>query len=103
MLPVEHLSYLSAFLFSVGLVVVVTKRNAIVILLGIELMLNGANLNLVAFNRMQPELYDGQIFALFVIIVAVCEAAVGMAIVLRAYQFYNTTVPEQISELKEKP
>ena len=103
MLPIDHLLYLSAFLFSVGLVVVFTKRNAIVILLGIELMLNAANLNLVAFNHTQPELFDGQIFALFVIIVAVCEAAVGMAIVLRVYHFYSTTVPDQISELKEKP
>jgi len=103
MLPIDHLLYLSAFLFSVGLIVVFIKRNAIMILLGIELMLNGANLNLVAFNRIQPELFDGQIFALFVIIVAVCEAAVGMAIILRAHHFYNTTVPDQISELKEKP
>ena len=103
MQPIDHLLYLSAFLFSVGLIIVFTKRNAIIILLGIELMLNGANLNLVAFNQTQPGLFDGQIFALFIIIVAVCEAAVGMAIVLRVYHFYNTAVPDQISELKEKP
>ena len=103
MLPIDHLLYLSALLFCTGLVVVFTKRNAILILLGIELMLNGANLNLVAFNHTQPGLFDGQIFALFVIVVAVCEAAVGMAILLRVYHFYNTSVPDQISELKEKP
>src|SRR6478609_8752524 len=102
MLPIEHLLYLSAFLFSVRMMIVFTKRNAIIILLEIELMLNGANLNLVAFNQTQPGLFDGQIFALFVIIVAVCEAAIGMAIVLRVYHFYNTSVPDQISELKEK-
>jgi NADH-quinone oxidoreductase subunit K len=71
------------------------------ILLGIELMLNAANLNLVLFNH-QTANYDGQFFALFVIVVAVCEAAVGMAIILKAYHYFNTAVPDQISDLKEK-
>ena len=70
-------------------------------LLGIELMLNASNLNLVAFNRLLPETVDGQIFALFVIIVAVSEAAVGLAIVLQVYQYYQTSIPDSISELKE--
>lgn len=101
MFPVEHILYLSALLFSVGLMIVIMKRNAIIILLGIELMLNASNLNLVAFNRLHPRPFDGQFFALFVIIVAVCEAAVGLAIVLRVYKHYQTSVPDQITELKD--
>jgi NADH:ubiquinone oxidoreductase subunit K len=100
----EHfiLFALGAFLFSAGLFIVFTKRNAIMILLGIELMLNAANLNLVLFNRHNSIHYEGQFFALFVILVAVCEAAVGMAIILKAYQYFQTAVPDQISDLKEK-
>lgn len=93
---------LGAFLFSAGLFIVFTKRNAIMILLGIELMLNAANLNLVLFNRQNPTSHDGQFFALFVILVAVCEAAVGIAIILKAYHYFHTAVPDQISDLKEK-
>jgi NADH:ubiquinone oxidoreductase subunit K len=101
MFPIEHLLYLSALLFAVGLTVVIVKRNAILVLLGIELMLNAANLNLIGFNRLYPERTDGQMFALFVIVVAVCEAAVGLAIILRVYKYYQTAVPDQISELKD--
>lgn len=100
----EHdiLFTLGAFLFSAGLFIVFTKRNAIMILLGIELMLNAANLNLIAFNRQNPANYEGQFFALFIILVAVCEAAVGIAIILKAYHYFHTSVPDQISDLKEK-
>ncbi|MEY4931305.1 MAG: NADH-quinone oxidoreductase subunit NuoK [Bacteroidota bacterium] len=93
---------LGAFLFSAGLFIVFTKKNAIMILLGIELMLNAANLNLVVFNKQNPAQYDGQFLALFVIVVAVCEAAVGIAIILKAYHYFHTAVPDQISDLKEK-
>lgn len=98
--PVEHLFILSAFLFSTGLAIVVIKRNAIMMLIGIELMLNASNINLVAFNRSFPGNIDGQMFALFVIIVAVCETAVGLAIILKAYRHHQTSVPDEISELK---
>ena len=101
MAPVEHLFYLSAFLFCTGLAVVIVKRNAILVLIGIELMLNAANLNLVAFNRGYATNHDGQLFALFVMIVAVCEAAVGLAIVLRVYRYYQSAVPDEISQLKD--
>jgi NADH:ubiquinone oxidoreductase subunit K len=93
---------LGAFLFSAGLFIVFTKKNAIMILLGIELMLNAANLNLIVFNGQNPARYDGQFFVLFVILVAVCEAAVGIAIILKAYHYFHTAVPDQISDLKEK-
>jgi NADH:ubiquinone oxidoreductase subunit K len=102
MAKIDLLFYLSAFLFCSGLLIVFTKKNAIMILLGIELMLNAANLNFVLFNS-QKNGMDGQLFALFIIIVAVCEAAVGIAIILKTYHYYHTSVPDQISELKEKP
>lgn len=98
---IEVLFYLAAFIFSIGMIVIVTKRNAIMMLLGIELMLNAANLNLVAFGSGGK--MEGQMFALFIIIVAVCEAAVGMAIVLRVYHYYHTSVPDEINQLKEQP
>lgn len=101
MFPAEHLLYLSALLFSVGMMVIIVKQNAIMVLLGIELLLNAANLNLVAFNQLQPGLLTGQMFALFVIVVAVSEAAIGLAIVLRVYKYYQTSVPGEVNELKD--
>jgi len=101
MLPIQIFLYLGALLFCVGLAVIMIKRNTIMMLLGIELMLNASNVNLVAFNQLYPASLDGQMFALFVIIVAVCEAAVGLAIILRVYQYYQTSIPDEISELKD--
>lgn len=101
MLPFHHLLYLAAFLFCTGLTIAIIKRNAIMVLLGIELMLNASNINLIAFNQRYPAELQGQIFALFVIIVAVCEAAVGLAIVLRVYRYFNTSAPDEIAELKD--
>jgi NADH:ubiquinone oxidoreductase subunit K len=98
----EHLIYLSAFLFCTGLATVIIKRNAIMILLGIELMLNAGNLNLITFNQSKNEGIDGQVFVLFIMIVAVCEAAVGMAIILKAFQYFRSALPDQLSELKER-
>ncbi len=94
------LLYLAAFLFCTGLTIVIVKKNAIMVLIGIELMLNAANLNLAAMNLQHGPAYDGQIFALFIIIVAVCEAAVGLAIILRVYRYFQTSVPGEISDLK---
>lgn len=91
---------LGAALFSIGLMVIIVKKNAIMMLLGIELMLNASNVNLVAFNKLHPDRLDGQMFALFVIIVAVCETAIGLALVLRVYQYYQTAVPDELNELK---
>ena len=97
----EHALFLSIILFSAGLVTVIIKRNAIMVLIGIELMLNAANLNLIVFNRNNTASLSGQFFSLFVIVVAVCEAAVGLAIVLRVYKYYKTSVPDEVSELKD--
>lgn len=94
------LLYLGAFLFCTGLAIVITKRNTILVLMGIELMLNASNLNLVALNQQHGPSPDGHIFALFIIIVAVCEVAVGLAIVLSVYRHFHTSVPDEVSELK---
>jgi NADH:ubiquinone oxidoreductase subunit K len=93
--------FLSAFLFCLGLFIVFTRKNAILILIGLELMLNAANVNLIAFNQLHPENREGQFLALFIILIAVCEAAVGIAIILKAYQHFHTAIPDQISDLKE--
>jgi NADH:ubiquinone oxidoreductase subunit K len=97
---IQPMLLLSGALFSIGLAVIIIKKNTIMMLLGIELMLNASNLNLVAFNRLYPNNLDGQMFSVFVIIVAVGEAAVGLAIVLRTYHYYQTSVPEEVNELK---
>ena len=83
----EHYLVLSAVLFSIGLYGVLAKRNAVVILMCIEIMLNAVNIALVAFSRyVVPMLLTGQIFAIFVIAVAAAEAAVGIAIIIAIYR-----------------
>ena len=85
-----HFVVLSAVLFSLGLFCVVTRRNAIGILMGIELILNSANLNLVAFSRFGAGNMQGQLFAVFVIVIAAAEVAVALAIVLTLYRLRRT-------------
>ena len=99
-MPIEQLIILGALLFCIGLAVAVTRKNAIVVLIGIELMLNAANINLVVFSQYDADLLQGQIFALFVITVAAAEAAVALAIVLKAYQYFKTVDLDQINRLK---
>jgi NADH:ubiquinone oxidoreductase subunit K len=99
MTTTQILVVLGAILFTTGLAIIITKKNTIMVLLGIELMLNASNLNLIAFNTIYPANMDGQMFALFVIIVAVCETAVGLAIVLRVYHDHRTSVPDEVNEL----
>ncbi len=89
---------LSAFLFSVGLAIVITRKNAIFVLIGIELMLNAANLNFVAMSKSIT--LDGQFFALFVIVVAAAETAVGLAMVLKVFNYFKTVELDKINELK---
>src|ERR1044071_4421007 len=101
MTPDYDLLFLGALLFSAGLSIVIIKRNMIFVLMGIELLLNASVLNLVAFNRLHNDVPGGQMFGLFVIVIAVCEAAVGLAIVIQVYRYYESSVPDQINELKE--
>lgn len=83
----EHYLILSAVLFCIGLFGVLTRRNAVVILMCIELMLNAVNISLIAFSRyIVPQLLTGQVFAIFVMLVAAAEVAVGLAIVLAIYR-----------------
>ena len=93
---------LSALLFSIGLAGALTRRNAIIVLIGIELMLNSANLNFIAFWRFSPhpEHLTGIMFAIFSISVAAAEAAVGLGIILAAYRHSRTTDLDQMNSLK---
>jgi len=93
---------LSSLLFSIGLAGVLIRRNAILVLIGIELMLNAANINFIAFWRFGPDpsALTGVIFALFSISVAAAEAAVGLAIILAAYRHSKTTDLDQMDSLK---
>lgn len=101
MIPLYYYLILSAALFSIGLAVALSRRNAIMVLMGIELMLNAGNLNLVAFGFHDPDFMRGQFFALFVIVVAAAEAAVGLAIVMRVYRYFYSSDLSEISKLNK--
>jgi len=90
----------SAIVFVLGLYCVLTRRNAIGILMGVELILNSANINYLAFARYGGGSYDGQIFALFVIMLAAAEAVIGLAIVLGIYQTFHTIDVEATETLR---
>ncbi|MBI1806641.1 MAG: NADH-quinone oxidoreductase subunit NuoK [Ignavibacteria bacterium] len=96
-----HYLILSAILFSLGIYGVITRRNAIMVLMGIELILNSANINFIAFARYAGMQLDGQAIAVFVIILAAAEAAIALAIVLNIYHRFNTVNVDEISRLKE--
>ena len=110
MSPVPLQAYLivSGLLFSMGLFGVMTRRHGIAVLVGIELMLNAANINLVAFSHfLSPgaaygleTVLDGQVFALIVIALAACEAAVGLAIILRLYRNLGATNLDEVAQMK---
>lgn len=97
----QHFLIVSAILFSLGIYAVITRRNAIMVLMGIELILNSANINFVAFNRFGNMSLDGQTFAMFVIVLAAAEAAIALAIVLNIYHRFNTVNVDEINKLKE--
>ena len=92
--------YISAILFSLGLYVVITRRNGIAVLMGIELILNSANINFVAFARFGGMNFSGQIFSLFVIILAAAEAAVALAIIINIFNNLDTVNIDDARELK---
>ncbi len=97
----EHYIILSAILFSIGLYGVLAKRNVIIILISIELMLNAVNVAMVAFSRyIAPLLLTGQVFAIFIIVVAAAEAAVGLAIIIAIYRNRDTVDATQIDLMK---
>ena len=99
--PLEWYLILAAALFCIGLYGVLAQRNAIAVLMGVELMLNGVNINLVAFWRyLEPEAATGQAFALFVYAVAAAEAAVGLALIIALWRTRDTVILEDIDLLK---
>jgi NADH-quinone oxidoreductase subunit K len=97
----DHYLLLGAVLFVCGAVCMATKRNAIGVLIGVELVLNGANINFVAFAHFNPAFeIEGMVFALFVIVLAAAEAAVALAIVLNFYNNHMTVDVDTAEELK---
>lgn len=99
-LTLQHFLTLSAVLFALGVFGVMTRRNTVVVLMGIELILNAANINLVAFSRFNSNL-DGQMMAIFIILLAAAEAAIALAIILNVYANYRTVNLDEIDQLKE--
>lgn len=101
MTPLAAYLLLSAMLFAIGLAGALTRRNAIIVLIGIELMLNAANLNFIAFWRFSenPEALTGIMFVIFSIAVAAAEAAVGLALIIAIYRHYKTTNVDEVNFL----
>ncbi len=100
MIPLTHYLLISAALFCIGLYGTITRRNAIQVLMGIELMINAAILNFVAFGRYDKAAGGGQLFALFAIVLAAAGVAVALAIILNVYRHYRSIDPRQINKLK---
>jgi len=99
MIPISYYIVLSAILFTLGAVCVLIRRNAIIIFMGIELMLNAANLAFVAFST-QHQVLSGQIFVFFVMTVAAAEVAVGLALIVTIFRTKQTIDVDQLSSLK---
>ena len=102
MTPLTGYLLLSAMLFAIGLAGALTRRNAIIVLIGVELMLNAANLNFIAFWRYgaNPEALTGVMFVIFSIAVAAAEAVVGLALIIAIYRHFKTTNLDQIHSMK---
>jgi len=100
--PLGHYLIVSAALFAIGLAGALIRRNAILVLIGIELMLNAANLNFIAFWRYgkNAEALSGIMFVVFSIAVAAAEAAVGLALIIAIYRHYKTTRVDELTNLK---
>ncbi|KAF0152549.1 MAG: NADH-quinone oxidoreductase subunit K [Ignavibacteria bacterium] len=96
-----HFLVVSAILFSLGVYGIVTRKNAVMVLMGIELVLNAANINFVAFSRFSGFGLGGQMTALFVIVLAAAEAAIALAIVLNIYKQFTNVNIDEIDHLKD--
>lgn len=91
----------SAALFALGIVAIIVRRNVLYVLMGIEMILNAANINFVAFNRFNGDGLEGRMFAIFVIILAAAEAAVALAIVLNVFHLFQSIKPGEVNLLRE--
>lgn len=98
-IPITYYLMLSAFLLCAGLLIVLIKKNAVFVLMGIELMLNAANLNLVVFSQYDPSL-GGQVFAVFSVVIAAAEAAIALAMLLNIYKTYKSSDLDDLSTLE---
>jgi NADH-quinone oxidoreductase subunit K len=96
-----HFLFVSSILFSLGIFGIVTRRNAVMVLMGIELMLNASNINFIAFAKYGNFGLQGQIMALFIIVLAAAEAAIALAIVLNIYKTFSTVNVDEIDTLKD--
>jgi NADH-quinone oxidoreductase subunit K len=96
-----HFLIISTLLFAMGIFGIITRKNAVMVLMGIELILNAANINFIAFSRYGNFGYNGQLIALFVIVLAAAEAAVALAIVLNIYKTFSTVNVDEIDRLKD--
>ena len=96
----NHYLLVGLLVFLAGLFTVLTRRNAIGVLRGVELVLNSANINYIAFSRFGSGGYEGQIFSIFVIMLAAAEAAIGLAIVLGIYRKFKTIDVEEVDSLR---
>ncbi len=99
-ISLTHFLIVSILLLAAGVVTVLTKRNAIGILIGVELIINAAGVNFVAFNRYAYQGVDGQMFAVFIVVLAAAEAAVALAIFLNYYNNFSSIDVEQADELR---
>ena len=97
----NHFLVVSTFLFSMGIYAIVTRKNAIMVLMGVELILNAANINFIAFTRFGNFGLQGHLIALFVIVLAAAEAAIALAIVLNIYKTLSTVNIDEIDNLKD--
>ena len=100
MIPTSHILTVGAVLFCLGLFALLTRRNAVAVFMGIELMLNAANLNFVAFNQARPESLDGQAAAVFVIMLAAAEFAVALALILSLHQMFRCVHLDEADRMK---
>ena len=96
-----HFLFVSSILFSLGIFGIVTRKNAVMVLMGIELILNASNINFIAFAKYGNFGLQGQIMALFVIVLAAAEAAIALAIVLNIYKTFSTVNVDEIDTLKD--
>ena len=97
----NHFLVVSTLLFSMGIYAIVTRKNAIMVLMGVELILNSANINFIAFTRFGNFGLQGHLIALFVIVLAAAEAAIALAIVLNIYKTLSTVNIDEIDNLKD--
>ena len=100
-MPLSAYIAVSAALFALGIVTILVRRNVLYVLMGIEMILNAANINFVAFARHSGNSLDGQMFAIFVIILAAAEAAVALAIVLNVFRLFDSLEPGGIARLRD--